>query len=138
MKIQKYTLQFIMKEVTWFNKIKNFLLKYKHLFVYGVLIFIISILSFDGCKKKVETIVFQHTNQKIDSLEIALEKSKDIEDSLKQAITERKGNIKTIYTRVDKIDNDKLKKDEEAIRKAINTDSISVDGIILYWTNELR
>lgn len=99
---------------------------------------LILILSFDGCRKKVETIIFENTNQKIDSLQVALEKSNEREDSLKQAILEKKSNIKTIYTRVDKIDNDKLKKDEEAIRKSINTDSISVDGIILYWTNELR
>ena len=127
-----------MKEVTWFNKIKDILGKYKHYIFYGLLITFISILSFDGCKKRVETIVFQHTNQKIDSLQILIEKSKDIEDSLKQKINERASNVKTIYTRVDKIDNDKLKKDEEAIRKSINTDSISVDGIILYCTNELR
>lgn len=120
------------------EKLKNLYSKYKHYIAYGILIIIISMLSFDGCKKKVQTIVFQQSNQKIDSLEIALEKSRDTEDSLKQAILEKKGNIKTIYTRVDKIDNDKLKKDEEAIRKAINTDSISVDGIILYWTNELH
>jgi GTP-binding protein EngB required for normal cell division len=127
-----------MKEVTWFNKIKEVFGKYKHYIFYGLLLIFISILSFDGCKKRVETIVFQHTNQKIDSLQILIEKSKDIEDSLKQKINERTSNVKTIYTRVDKIDNDKLKKDEEAIRKSINTDSISVDGIILYWTNELR
>ena len=127
-----------MKEVPWFNKIKDILGKYKHYVFYGLLILIISILSFDGCREKVETIVFQHTNQKIDSLQILLEKSKDIEDSLKQEVNERSSNVKTIYTRVDKIDNDKLKKDEEAIRKSINTDSISVDGITLYWKNELR
>lgn len=121
-----------------FNKIAQLFSKYKHYLIYFIFIVIISLLSFDGCKRKVETIIFENTNQKIDSLQVALEKSNEREDSLKQEILEKKGHIKTIYTRVDKIDNDKLKKDEEAIRKSINTDSISVDGIILYWTNELR
>lgn len=119
-------------------KIKNFFIKYKHYFFYGAFVLIIFALSFDGCKRKVETIVFQQTNQKIDSLEIALEKSRDREDSFKRVILEKKDNVKNIYSRVDKIDNDKLKKDEDLIRKSINNDSISVDGIINFWTEELR
>lgn len=118
--------------------VKEILNKYKHFFVYLFFIIIIFMLSFDGCKKEVNNIIFEQTNNKIDSLEIAIEKSRHVEDSLNRVISQKKENIRDLYAKLQKTEDDKLKKDEEKIRKSINSDSISVDGIIKFWTEQFK
>jgi len=118
------------------EKITEFWGKYKSHILYGIIIVFLSSLSFNTCKEEVKAVIMKDTYEKVDSINQELIKVKEARDSLDKVITERKTTVRVLYSNVDKIDKTKLKKDEETIRKAIANDSLSVDGIIQYWTRE--
>lgn len=120
------------------EKVKKFWLDYKTYILIGIIIFLISTILFPTCKKKVEQIVLAPTYQKIDSLNYKIEESIAKQDSLQELLNKKNENTTVIYKSIKPIDNLKLKKDEAVIRKNINSDSLSLDGIILYWTNEFK
>lgn len=120
------------------EKIKKFWLDYETHILIGIIIVLISTILFPTCKKKVEQIVLAPTYQKIDSLNYMIEESKLKQDSLQELLNLKNENTKVIASKIKPVDNSKLKKDEDIIRKNINSDSLSIDGIISYWTVQFK
>lgn len=120
------------------NKIKELYSKYKYYILIGGLVILGFTFFFNGCDKDIKHIIMKPAYEKIDSLNVELEKSKETEEQLKQQILERKSNVKDIYKRVYKIDKNKLKKDEELLSKKLSNDSLTTTQRIEYWTREFN
>mgnify|MGYP000961921233 FL=1 len=120
------------------NKIKKFYNKYKNYIIIGFILFIGFTFFFNGCDKDIKQIIMKPAYEKIDSLNVELEKSKETEELLKQQILERKSNVKDLYKRIYKVDRNKLKKDDEILIKKLSNDSLTTTQRIEYWTREFN
>lgn len=120
------------------NSIKNFILKYKTQILLGIIIVLVSTIMLPTCKKKYDQIYHSPYQKTVDSLDLILEQNKMLKDSINNLIKEKQLEVKGRQAKITKTDKSRLKKDEEIIRKNIANDTISVDGILKYWSNELK
>lgn len=120
------------------NKIKEYIIKYKHYIIYGVLGIVLLSLWGKGCKTNIKDLLFKPNTEKIDSINTKIELIEEQIDTLQELINQKKQEAKYTASKIPKVDINKLKKDEESIKKYIYSDSLSIPERTSYWTNEFK
>lgn len=71
------------------NKIKEYIIKYKHYIIYGVLGIVLLSLWGKGCKTNIKDLLFKPNTEKIDSINTKIELIEEQIDTLQELINQK-------------------------------------------------